>query len=135
MATQQIIALTVISAFVVGLFVYAYCIGRHAGRTRGRIESEGQHQATIEKLEASLSFLRGDHQNLAAHAKKLRSTNALQEEHRRTLLEVAETLRVAAETWSAFKTGKKLERDARRLRDEALAIADLLKPTKWEAAA
>lgn len=135
MTTQQILALIVICAFVVGLFTYAYWLGRQAGRTRGRLESDRAHQAAIEDLEASLDFLRDDHQQLAAHAKKLKDTSAMQEQHHRSMLEIAETLRIAGETWSAFKTGKKLERDARRLRGESLAIAELLKPTEQEAAA
>lgn len=135
MTTQQILALVIISAFVVGLFTYAYWFGRREGRIRGRLESDRAHHAVIEDLEASLDSLRDDHQHLATHAKKLKDASALQEQHHRLMLEIAETLRIAGETWGAFKTGKKLERDARRLRFETLAIADLLKPTEQEAAA
>ena len=109
--------------------------GRQEGRIRGQAASDREHKETIQELEASLGFLRNDHRPLAEHAKRLKETNALQETHYRSLLEIAEALRIAAETWSAFKTGKKLERDARRLRDEALAIAHLLKPAEQEAAA
>lgn len=135
MSTQQVIALIVISAFVIGLFAYAYWFGRQEGRIRGQAASDREHKATIQELEASLEFLRNDHRHLEEHAKHLKETNALQETHHRSLLEIAEALRIAAETWSAFKTGKKLERDARRLRDETLAIAHLLKPAEQEAAA
>ncbi|OLF55213.1 hypothetical protein [Pseudomonas chlororaphis] len=135
MTTQQVIALAAICAFVIGLFAYAYWFGRQEGRVRGRIASDLEHESTIQRLEASLEFLRNDHRHLAAHAKRLKDATSLQEQHRHTLLQIAESLRIAAETWSAFKTGKKLERDAHRLRNEALALADLLKPTEQEAAA
>lgn len=39
------------------------------------------------------------------------------------------------ETFSAFRTGKKLERETRTLRDQALAIAALLEQAKQEDAA
>jgi hypothetical protein len=37
-------------------------------------------------------------------------------------------LRIAAETFSAFRTGKKLERDSIALREQVLAMAALLEP-------
>ncbi|MFL1524189.1 hypothetical protein [Pseudomonas sp. O230] len=43
-------------------------------------------------------------------------------------MDIAEKLRIAAETFSAFRTGKKLERDTIELRDQALAMAALLDP-------
>ncbi len=135
MTTQQVLALAVISAFVIGLFAYAYWFGRQEGRTRGMLESDRIHHATIKDLEHSLAVLRRDHQNATARAEKLKDASALQRQHRRSMLEIAETLRIAAETWKAFNTGNKLERDARRLRVESLAIAALLKPTEDEAAA
>lgn len=135
MTTQQALALAAISAFVIGLFAYAYWLGRQEGRKRGTLESNRAHQAIIEDAEASLDFLREDHERLQAHAQKLKDASALQEHHYNTLVEIAEALRIATETWGAFKTGKKLERDGRRLRLETLAIAKLLKPTDQEAAA
>lgn len=134
MTHQQVIALAIICAFIIGLFTYAYWLGRKKGFVQGKLAGDLKHAATKQQLEASLEFLRNDHRELAQHAKKLRDTNALQAHHHGVILQIAETLRIAAETWSAFKTGKKLERDARRLRDEAIAIADLLKPAEQEAA-
>ena len=54
---------------------------------------------------------------------------------RQTLLDIADKLRIAAETFSAFRTGKKLERDSLTLRDQALAMAALLDPAAPEMAA
>ncbi|WP_455893708.1 hypothetical protein [Pseudomonas palmensis] len=135
MTQDQVIALAIISVFIVGLFAYAYWIGRRDGYVRGQIATRNQNHQTIHALEASLDFLRKDHEHLAQRAKKLRETNGLQELRHQTLLRITEKLRIAAETWSAFKTGKKLERNARTLRGEALAMAELLKPTDQEAAA
>jgi len=135
MTHQQVIALAIICAFIIGLFTYAYWLGRQRGVVQGQLAGDLKHEATIQSLKASLEFLRNDHRNLAQHAKKLKDTNALQAHHHGIILQIAENLRIAADTWSAFKTGKKLERDARRLRTEALAIGDLLKPADQEAAA
>ncbi|MNY54001.1 hypothetical protein D3C86_1898140 [compost metagenome] len=57
------------------------------------------------------------------------------EPDRQILLDIAEKLRIAAETFSAFRTGKKLERDTLALRDQALAMAALLEPVAQEEAA
>lgn len=135
MTYQQVIALFIICALVIVLFVYAYWLGRQKGFVQGQLAGDLKHEATKQELEASLQFWRNDHRNLAQLAKKLRDTQALQSHHRVIMLQIAENLRIAAETWSAFKTGKKLERDAHRLRTDALAIADLLKPADQEAAA
>ncbi len=57
------------------------------------------------------------------------------EAERLTLLEVVDTLRIAADTFSAFRTGKKLEKDARGQRDKVIAITTLLEHTKQDKAA
>ncbi|ORT73143.1 hypothetical protein [Pseudomonas mosselii] len=135
MTTQQVIALIVISAFVIGLFAYAYWFGRNEGRIQGQVASDREHKETIRQLKESLELLRNDHRHLADHAKRLEDANSLQEHHYHVLAEIGEALRIAADTWAAFKTGKKLERDGRRLRLEGLNLANLLKPTEKEAAA
>ena len=81
MTTQQVIALIIICAFVIGLFAYAYWLGRQEGRTRRQVDSDRAHQATLEALQASLGFLRDDHKHLAAHAKTLREENARLKHH------------------------------------------------------
>ncbi|RMT26473.1 hypothetical protein ALP50_05327 [Pseudomonas syringae pv. spinaceae] len=42
------------------------------------------------------------------------------------LIDIAEKLRIAAETFSAFRTGKKLGRDCLTLRQQALQMAEAL---------
>jgi len=120
-----------------------YWVGYRGGLADGRIEGidEGinnqraESAKTIRELEASLQFIRADHQHLAQHCKRLRDSKALSEEHHQTLLDIAEKLRIAAETFSAFKTGKKLERDSLYLRDKALTMASFLEPLTQEDAA
>ncbi|KDO00819.1 hypothetical protein [Pseudomonas donghuensis] len=134
MTQEQIIALVVICAFVIGLFTYAYIIGMRQGIVRGSARTFADQEKTISKFEASLQFLRDDHGRLAAHCKKLQDASAFKDHHTH-LQQIAETLRIAAETFSAFKTGKKLERDARTLRNHALAMAALIAPIEQEQAA
>lgn len=138
MTAIQICAL--ISLIIAAALIY--WTGYRGGLVDGRIEGdEGSNNQradsakNIRELEASLQFIRADHQRLAQQCKRLKDSQTISDEHHFTLLEIAETLRIAAETFSAFKTGKKLERDSRLLHDKALAMADLLKPSATEVAA
>ncbi|CAN7663272.1 hypothetical protein [Pseudomonas sp. LjRoot263] len=139
MTAIQICALITIIIAAALLYWIGYRSGLADGRTEGIKEGKDAHLAdsakTIRELEASLQFIRADHQRLAQHCKKLKDSTVLREEHHLILLEIAEKLRIAAETFSAFKTGKKLERDSRLLRDKALAMANLLEPSAPEVAA
>lgn len=57
MTPQQVIALIVICAFVVGMFAYAYWLGRQVDRPIGQPGTDHAHRATMEKLEARLKKL------------------------------------------------------------------------------
>lgn len=113
-----------------------YWVGYRGGLANGRIEGidEGinnhltESAKTIRELEASIQFIQNDHQRLAEDYKRLKESKAIGEEHHQTMLDIAEKLRIAAETFRAFRTGKKLERDTRALRDQTLAMAALLVP-------
>jgi hypothetical protein len=72
---------------------------------------------------------------LYGHYERALAASKLGEQERQTLLAIAEKLRIAAETFSAFRTGKKLERDSLALRDQALSMAALLEPATQEDAA
>lgn len=139
MTAIQICALISIIIAAALLYWAGYRGGLADGRIEGIDEGTNNQRAettkTIRELEASLQFIRADHQRLAQHCKKLKDSTVLREEHHLILLEIAEKLRIAAETFSAFKTGKKLERDSRLLRDKALAMAKLLEPSAPEVAA
>jgi hypothetical protein len=139
MTAIQICALISIIIAAALLYWAGYRGGLADGRIEGIDEGTNNQRAetakTIRELEASLQFIRADHQRLAQHCKKLKDSTVLREEHHLILLEIAEKLRIAAETFSAFKTGKKLERDSRLLRDKALAMANLLEPSAPEVAA
>jgi hypothetical protein len=138
MTEIQICALIVL-ILLVGL---TYWAGYRGGLSDGRVEGidEGMaiqhsdHTQTVRNLEFSLKQAREHHQQLYARYERALTTAKLGEPERQTLLAIAEKLRIAAETFAAFRTGKKLERESVALRDQALAIAALLEPVEQEAA-
>ncbi|WP_222832425.1 MULTISPECIES: hypothetical protein [Pseudomonas] len=139
MTAVQICALIALITLA-GLLVWAgYFMGHSDGMSAGRKESDdilrAESAKTIRELRASLDFIKADHAHLAQFSKRLQQALALGEPERQTLLDIADKLRIAAETFAAFRTGKKLERDTRTLRDQALAIAALLEPANQENAA
>lgn len=139
MTAIQICALIALITLA-GLLVWAgYFMGHTDGMSAGMKESDDVLRAesakTIRELRASLDFIRADHAHLAQFSKRLQQALALGEPERQTLIDIADKLRIAAETFAAFRTGKKLERDTRALRDQALAIAALLAPADQENAA
>lgn len=139
MTATQICALIVLIVLV-GL---TYWAGYRGGLIDGRIEGidEGkdiqnaENSEAIQQLTLSLDQARDHHKQLHTHYERALVASKLGEPARQTLLEIAEKLRIAAETFSAFRTGKKLERETLRLRDEALAMAALLEPATQEDAA
>jgi len=139
MTTIQICALIVLIVLA-GL---TYWAGYRGGLIDGRIEGIDEGRAiqqsdcsgTIHDLKLLLDQARGEHKQLYSHYERALAASKLGESERQTLLAIAEKLRIAAETFSAFRTGKKLERDTVALRDQALAMATLLEPAALENAA
>lgn len=113
-----------------------YWVGYRGGLIDGRIEGIDEGKAiqqsgssgAIRDLELLLEQGQTHHKQLLAHYKRALDASKLGEPARQTLLDIADKLRIAAETFSAFRTGKKLERDSLALRDQALAMAALLDP-------
>lgn len=114
-----------------GLLVWAgYIMGRTDGSAGMKQSDEilrAESAKTIRELRASLDFIKADHAHLAQFSKRLQQALTLGNAERQTLLDIAEKLRIAADTFAAFRTGKKLERETRALLDQALAMAELLK--------
>lgn len=135
MTQDQVIALTIICISIAGLSVFAYVMGIRKGRLDVNREKRVSYQQTVRVLQIQLSSLREENEQLTKQLKKLTEGYALKDQHHQVLLQIGENLRIAAETFSAFKTGKKLERDARALREQALSIAALIKPLDQEQAA
>ena len=139
MTVIQICALIVLIVLV-GL---TYWAGYRGGLIDGRIEGvdegkaiqQSDSLATIRNLQLSLDQARDHHKQLHSHYKRAFIDQKLGEEERQTLLAIADQLRIAAETFSAFRTGKKLERDTLALRDDAISMAALLEPVAQEDAA
>ncbi len=139
MTAIQICALVALITLA-GFLVWAgYFMGHSDGMSAGRKESDdilrAESAKTIRDLRASLEFIKDDHTHLAQFSKRLQRALTFGEPERQTLLDIAEKLQIAAETFAAFRTGKKLERETRVLRDQALAIAALLEPPNQENAA
>ena len=132
MTAIQICALIALITLA-GLLVWAgYFMGHSDGRSAGEKESDDIQRAetakTVRELRASLDFIKADHTRLSQHCKRLQIAMAFGGPERVALLEIAEKLRIAADTFSAFRTGKKLERETRALRDRALDMAQQLAP-------
>lgn len=127
MTTIQIGALIILIALAAVLLWGGYIMGRRDGLETGLRESEDIQRAasakTIREIRASLQFIRADHTRLAQNCKRLEAGQLFGPAEHQTLVAIGELLRIAAETFSAFRTGKKLERDARSLREQALAMA------------
>lgn len=113
-----------------------YWVGYRGGLIDGRIEGidegkaiqQSDNAGEIRDLKLLLDQAQRNHKQLYSHYKQALAASKLGEPARQTLLDIAEKLRIAAETFSAFRTGKKLERDSLTLRDQALAMAALLGP-------
>ena len=131
---------------LIGLIIGAalrYWNGYRSGMIDGRIEGidegkaiqQSDNSEAIRSLEDSLHQVRAEHLQLYAHYERALAAAKLGEREHQTLLAIAEKLRIAAETFSAFRTGKKLERDSLALRDQALSMAALLEPATQEDAA
>ncbi len=139
MTAIQICALI---SIVIGA-VIIYWTGYRGGLIDGRIEGIDEGKAiqqsdssgVIRDLELLLEQARTHHKQLFTHYKRALDASKLGEPARQTLVDIADMLRVAAETFSAFRTGKKLQRDSLTLRDQALAMAALLDPAAQEMAA
>jgi hypothetical protein len=139
MTTIQVCTLIVLIVLV-GL---TYWAGYRGGLIDGRIEGIAEGKAiqqsdssgTIQDLKQMLDQAQDHRKHLYAHYERALAASKLGEPERQTLLDIAEKLRIAAETFSAFRTGKKLERDTVALRDQTLAMATLLEPAALENAA
>ncbi|KEZ72711.1 hypothetical protein C5I_0117960 [Pseudomonas syringae pv. syringae FF5] len=130
MTTTQICVLIglIISACL--LLWFGYMIGRsdgiQVGITNGEQVPREQDVLALHELEASLRLIRTDNEQLARHCETLQRGMAFGAQERDALNDIAEKLRIAAETFSAFRTGKKLERDCLALRQQALQMAEAL---------
>lgn len=143
MTAIQICALIAIVLMTAGIYWLAYRNGFNNGLTEGHTEgySEGiavqsaDKSEEIRNLTLSLKQVQNKHEQLYDFYRRAVEASQLGEPARITLLEIAEKLRIASETFAAFRTGKKLERETRVLRDQALAMAALLEPVEQESAA
>ncbi|WP_122435254.1 hypothetical protein [Pseudomonas viridiflava] len=112
------------------LLWFGYMMGRsdgiNVGITTGEQAPREQDVVAINELEATLRLIRTDYEQLARHCQRLQKGMVFGAQERDVLIDMAEKLRIAAETFSAFRTSKKLERDCLTLRQQALQMAKAL---------
>ncbi|PNA02683.1 MULTISPECIES: hypothetical protein [unclassified Pseudomonas] len=132
MTPIQIGALVTLIVLAALLLWGGYIMGRSDGLETGLREGEDIQRAasakTIRELQASLQFVWADHKRLAHTCKRFEAGPLFGPAEHQTLVDIGELLRIAAETFSAFRTGKKLECDARSLREQVLVMAAQLYP-------
>ncbi|AUM69200.1 hypothetical protein [Pseudomonas fluorescens] len=138
MTVFQICVLTGLILSTTLIFSVGYRYGLSDGRAEGNEEGTNDERAanakTIRELKASLQFIRADHKHLAAHAKRLREIQTLGPQERQTLMQIAEKLKLAADTFRAMSS-KTQAQQALDLREKALGMAALLDQVKLEDAA
>ncbi|PMY56125.1 MULTISPECIES: hypothetical protein [Pseudomonas] len=121
------------------LFWFGYKIGRSDGLAVGIAEGQNIERADgtekLHELNLRLEQALQHHKQLWGRYTRALAASKLGEPDRQILLDIAEKLRIAAATFSALRTGKKIEHDTLALRDQALAMADLLEPVTQEDAA
>ncbi|WP_339465532.1 hypothetical protein [Pseudomonas lurida] len=106
--------------------------GRAEGQEEGKAIQQSDSSETIRNLELLLDQARNDYKRLHSQYKRALAASKLGEPARHTLLDIAEKLRIAAATFSALRTGKRIARDSLMLRDQALAMVALLEPVAPE---
>ena len=136
MTAIQICALIALIVLA-GLLIWTgYFMGHNDGMAAGMKEGNAIQRAesaeTISELKASLDFIKAEHAQLVQFTQRLQEGLTLGATERQTLLEIAEKLRLAAETFAAFRTGKKLARESLTLSAQALAMAALWEPKEQE---
>lgn len=129
----------IVLIFLVGLTYWAgyrggLIDGRVGGIDEGMAIQQSDNSQTVRNLKLSFNQAREHHQQLYSRYERALATSKLGEPVRQSLLAIAEKLRITAETFAAFRTGKKLEHESVALREQALAMAALLEPAKQEAA-
>ncbi|MCK9799511.1 hypothetical protein M1B34_17815 [Pseudomonas sp. MAFF 302030] len=136
MTEYQICAL-IVFILLVGIVFYAgYRNGLNDGRATGVEEGKAiEHADSAESLRGlQLDQARDHYKSLYSPYERATAAANLGAPERQTLLDAGETLRIAAKTFSAFRTGKKLEKDARAHREKLLELAAML-PADQEKAA
>jgi len=106
------------------------CAGFRDGMDEGKAIQRSDNWEEIRNLELTLNQARDQHKRLYAHYERALAASKLGEPARQTLLDIAEKLRIAAATFNALSTGKAITLETSALRDQALAMADLLKPVE-----
>lgn len=106
------------------------CVGYRDGINEGKAIQSADNLEDIRNLTHSLDQARDHYKQLYTHYERAQAASKLGESDRLTLLDIAEKLRIAAATFNALHTGKAITRETNILRDQALAMAELLTPAE-----
>lgn len=106
------------------------CVGYRDGINEGKAIQSADNSEEIRNLTHSLDQARDQYKQLYTHYERAQAASKLGEPDRQTLLDIAEKLRIAAATFNALRTGKVITRETTALRDQALAMAELLRPAE-----
>ncbi|MBC2658463.1 hypothetical protein H7A76_23755 [Pseudomonas sp. MSSRFD41] len=131
-----LIGLIITSGLVFGVgYLVGQLNGQEAGIEEGKAIQHADSAEALREKQLQLEQAQEHYQTLYGHYKRALSASQLGEQDRQHLLCIAETLRLAAGAFSAFRTCKGLERNAHIQRDQLLAMAALLQPAEQEKAA
>lgn len=106
------------------------CVGYRDGINEGKAIQSADSSEEIRNLTLCLDQAREQYKQLYTHYERALAASKLGEPNRQTLLDVAEKLRIAAATFNALRTGKVITRQTTALRNQAIAMAELLKPAE-----
>lgn len=136
MTAIQICALIALITLAVLLIWGGFIMGQSSGLEKGLRKGEDNLRAastkSIQELQASLQSARVDQSRLAQACKSFEVGTVFGSDDRQTLVAEGEMLRIATETFNAFRTGNKLERDAQSLHEKTLNTAKRLQQVSKE---
>lgn len=110
---------------------FVYWLGYRGGFIEGRSEGEedgknlehAENARTIRELQANLSFIRGDHRQLARQCKTLSERQTITANDQCTLIAAAAQMKLAADTFRAFPTAHRQVQVTLSYREQLLVLA------------
>ncbi|MCS3467424.1 hypothetical protein M2401_001145 [Pseudomonas sp. JUb42] len=135
METHQIYSLVSLILASALLYWIGYLCGRSDGRIQGRHAEQAAHEQAVKRLKEALGNARRLNWRMRGHCETVDARSRMGEEERKTLLQVAAKLTVAAETFRALPADQSQVDATITLRNKTLIIASLLAPIEMGDAA